>query len=78
MDLRTYLSAYPREVMAGDAPAVFDRYHTPDFVLTSDGIPLDRERLLAHVRPAGRRVESVSVTVNEALRVGDRSPPCTC
>ena len=49
-----------------------DQYHTPNFVLTSDGIPLDRERLLAHVRPASRRVESVSVTVHEALRVGDR------
>jgi hypothetical protein len=51
---------------------VFDRYHTPDFVLYNDGLPLDRDRLLAHVRPARRRAASVDTEVHDVLVCGDR------
>lgn len=73
-DLAAYLQRYPQEVAFGEAdPAdVFDRYHTPDFVLTSDGLPLDRERLLAHVRSGRKRAAEVSVSVRDALVSGDR------
>jgi hypothetical protein len=73
-DLGAYLCGYPVEVAFGedDAAAVFDRYHTPDFVLYNDGIPLDREKLLAHVRPARRRATSVHTELQETLVSGDR------
>jgi hypothetical protein len=74
MDLREYLTRYPHEVAFGDEDpqAVFDRYHTPDFVLCNDGIRLDRDRLLAHVRPARKRAASVHTEVHETLASGDR------
>ncbi|MBM7494441.1 hypothetical protein JOD64_005663 [Micromonospora luteifusca] len=73
-NLGAYLMGYPVEVAFGedDAAAVFDRYHTPDFVLYNDGIPLDREKLLAHVRPARRRAASVHTELHETLVSGDR------
>jgi hypothetical protein len=73
-NLGAYLTGYPVEVAFGDdeASVVFDRYHTPDFVLYNDGIPLDRERLLAHVRPARRRAARVHTEVHETLVSGDR------
>lgn len=73
-DLGAYLTEYPVEIAFGadDAATVFDRYHTPDFVLYNDGLPLDRERLLAHVRPARRRATSVHVELHETLASGDR------
>lgn len=73
-DLTAYLHRYPQEVTFGEAdPAdVFDRYHTADFVLTSDGLPLDRERLLAHVRSGRKRAAGISVSVRDVLVAGDR------
>ncbi|HZM80548.1 MAG TPA: nuclear transport factor 2 family protein [Candidatus Limnocylindrales bacterium] len=69
-----YLTRYPREVTFGDEDpaAVFDRYHTPDFVMRNDGLELDRDRLLAHVRPARKRARAVSVTVHETMTAADR------
>ncbi len=73
-DLPAYLASYPNEVAVGDEPpkVVFDRYHTPDFVLVNDAMPMDRPGLLGHVRPMRRRVRSVEVTVHDMLRDGDR------
>jgi hypothetical protein len=69
MELQEYLSRYPNELAFGaeEAEVVFDRYHAPGFVLYSDGLPLDRERLLAHARPARKRVASVHTEIHEAL-----------
>lgn len=74
MDLQEYLTRYPYQVTFGDEdPAVvFDRHHAPGFVLISDGVALDRERLLAHVRPARKRATSVHTAVHDTLTVGDR------
>ncbi|GAA4607942.1 hypothetical protein BJY16_006594 [Actinoplanes octamycinicus] len=68
-DLTGYLIRYPDELTFGDddPAAVFDRYHTGDFVLRNDGLPLDRERLLAHVRAARRNAAEVHVEVHDAL-----------
>lgn len=73
-DLSAYLTRYPREiVLGGEAPAaVFDRYHTADFVLCNDGLPLDRDKLLAHMRPARKNAESVQIDVHQALTSGDQ------
>jgi hypothetical protein len=73
VELADYLSRYPMEVLAADdAGEVFDRYHTPDIVFTSDGVALDRDRLIAHVRPARARADGVSVTVEDVLAVDAR------
>ena len=73
-DLRGYLINYPQEISFGDEPAeiVFDRYHVPDFVLYNDGFALDREKLLAHVRPARKRASSIYVEVHDTLAEDDR------
>lgn len=74
VDVATYLTRYPQEVAFGDEdPAtVFDRYHVPDFVLCNDGIHLDRERLLAHVRPARNRANGIRIEVHETMSTADR------
>lgn len=73
-DLHGYLVNYPQEISFGDEPseAVFDRYHTPDFVLHNNGLPLDRAKLLDHVRPARKRVASIYVEVHDAVIQEDR------
>jgi hypothetical protein len=40
-------------VAFGDEAAedVFDRYHTSDYVVVSDGLPLDRQRMIDHAGP---------------------------
>ena len=74
VDVAAYLTRYPQEVTFGeeDSGTVFDRYHTPDFVLCSDGIHLDRDRLLAHVRPARKRAKGIRVEVHETVSTADR------
>jgi len=74
VSVAAYLTRYPQEVTFGeeDAGTVFDRYHTPDFVMCNDGIQLDREKLLAHVRPARKRAKGVRVEVHETLNTADR------
>jgi hypothetical protein len=73
-DLAGYLTRYPHEVAFGDEEpaAVFSRYHTDDFVLRNDGIDLDRDRLLAHVRSGRRNVEEIRVEVHQALTSASR------
>ena len=67
-DIRKYLTGYPRELAFGadDAQVVFDRHHTPDFILVNDGQRLDRSILVAHVRSSRKNVTSVQVEVHEA------------
>ena len=73
MDIAGYLRHYPVEVTFGDEDpaAVFDRYHAPGFVLRNDGIPLDRERLLAHVASGRKRAAEVRTTVHDVVTAGD-------
>ena len=69
-DLASYLVRYPHEITFGDedpAATVFDRYHTGDYTVVNDGTPLDRDRLLDHVRPARKRAAGVEVEVYDAL-----------
>ncbi|CAI9402888.1 nuclear transport factor 2 family protein [Nocardioides sp. T2.26MG-1] len=71
--ITAYLQNYPREVIAADHPEeVLDRYHTPDYAVITDGITLDRERLLAHVTPARRRASDARVEVHDVICAGDR------
>jgi hypothetical protein len=74
VNVATYLSQYPQEVAFGeeDAGIVFDRYHTPDFVMCNDGMHLDRDKLLAHVRPARKRAKGVRVEVHGTMSTADQ------
>lgn len=74
VNLATYLTQYPQAITFGeeDADVVFDRYHAPDFVMWNDGIQLNRERLIAHVRPARKRATGVHVEVHETVATADR------
>jgi hypothetical protein len=71
-DLIGYLTRYPQELTFGheDPAAVFGRYHTDDFVLRNDGLPLDRQRLLAHVKAGRRNATQIDVEVHDALVSG--------
>ena len=71
-DLIGYLTRYPQELTFADEDpaAVFGRYHTDDFVLRNDGVPLDKERLLAHVKVGRRNATQINVEVHDALRSG--------
>ncbi|MET9269837.1 nuclear transport factor 2 family protein [Kribbella sp. NPDC003557] len=61
------------EVLAGaDAAAIVDRYYTPDIVQIADGVTLDRQRLINHLRPVRKNLVSFSYEVHEAIRTGDR------
>jgi hypothetical protein len=73
-DLAGYLTRYPQEITFGDeeAETVLDRYHVPGYELVNDGVVLDRQRLLEHVRPARKRASAIQVDVDDALTDGDR------
>ncbi|MFF5975620.1 nuclear transport factor 2 family protein [Streptomyces sp. NPDC012769] len=49
---------------------VMERHFTPDIVQISDGIRLDHDRLLAHLRPVRRNVTAYRFEVHEALAQG--------
>lgn len=68
-----FYESFTREVVAGaDAAAVVDRYYTPDIEQVADGVTLDRQRLIDHLRPVRKNVVSCTYDVHEALRTGDR------
>lgn len=64
-----YLTHYPQQITFGDEDpeVVMDRYHTAGFEMINDGLKLDRERLIAHVRSGRKRTVSVEVEVHDAV-----------
>jgi hypothetical protein len=69
-----FFTSFTEEVVLGDedpGPSM-DRYYTPDIVQVSDGIRLDRAKLIAHIRPARKNLTSFRYEVHEALVSGDR------
>jgi hypothetical protein len=73
-DLAGYLTRYPYEAgLTDEDPAtVLDRYHTSDFELVNDGVLLNRQRLLDHIRPARRQATGLHVEIEQALVAGDQ------
>ncbi|WP_350279556.1 nuclear transport factor 2 family protein [Kribbella sp. HUAS MG21] len=68
-----FFESFTREVVAGgDAEAVVDRYYTPDIEQVADGVTLDRQRLIDHLRPVRKNVVSCKYDVHEAIRTADR------
>lgn len=73
-DLVAFLTRYPEELALGDEDAgtVIDRYFADGFAYYNDGVLLDRDRLIAHARPARKNARAVRVDVHDALVQGDR------
>jgi len=69
-----FFTSFTREITAddGDPGPVVDRYYTPDAVQTADGIRIDRERLVAHIRPVRTNLSEFAFEVHEAVREGRR------
>ncbi|MCC5578872.1 nuclear transport factor 2 family protein [Microtetraspora sp. AC03309] len=70
-----FLTSLPKELAFGDEDPreVIDRYYTPDFVYENDGISLDRDRLVAHVRPARKNAQGLRIEVHEKVLSGNRA-----
>lgn len=56
----------------GDPGPAMDRYFTPDIVQYADGIRLDYEKLLAHIKPTRKNLVKGRFEVHEAVSEGDR------
>lgn len=72
LDFTGYLSAYTEEMAFTDEDpgVIVDRYHTPDIEWFTDGVRLDREKLVAHARPVRRNAASVRIDVHDVLVTG--------
>ncbi|MGW6725793.1 nuclear transport factor 2 family protein [Nocardia sp. NPDC055029] len=69
-----FFTEYTAAALDGDNdPAdVVDRFHTPDIVQVADGIRLDRDRLIAHLRPVRKNLRDYRFEVAEVIADGDR------
>ncbi|MFI1016210.1 nuclear transport factor 2 family protein [Streptomyces sp. NPDC020965] len=68
-----FLTSFTDDILRGeeDPGTVVDRYHAPGFVQFADGNRIDREKLVAHVRPVRKNLIAGRVEVHEALASGD-------
>lgn len=73
-DLAGYLVSYPQEAAFGEEPpeTVMDRYHTADVEWHTDGLRLDREKLIAHFGPVRRNAVAIRCEVHDVVVDGDR------
>ncbi len=55
-----------------DPAEVVDRFHSPDVVQIADGIRLDRDRLIAHLRPVRKNLRDYRFEIHEVIADGDR------
>ncbi|MEV4679557.1 nuclear transport factor 2 family protein [Streptomyces kurssanovii] len=55
-----------------DAADLMARYYTRDVVQVADGVPLDWDRLLAHLRPVRKNLRQFRFEVHEAFLDGYR------
>ncbi|MWK38478.1 nuclear transport factor 2 family protein [Actinomadura sp. J1-007] len=81
-DLVDFLVAYTRDMALSDEEpgAILDHYFVPDFEYCNDGLVIDRQRMIDHVRPVRKNVDKAAmaaedysgVEVHQALVVGDQ------
>lgn len=63
-----FYNSFTSEMLAADEPAeVVDRYYAADVVQVADGIEIDRDKLIAHLRPVRKNLVSWRYEVHEAL-----------
>ncbi|MEV6644156.1 nuclear transport factor 2 family protein [Amycolatopsis sp. NPDC051371] len=72
--VRDFFTGFTREALdeTNDPADVVDRYYSPDIVQNSDGIVLDRAKLIAHVRPLRKNLEDYRFDVHEAVIDGTK------
>lgn len=71
--IRHFFTQMTADVVAGgDHAEVVDRYHTQDVCQVADGVTIDRQRLIEHMRPVQHNVRALEVEVHEAITSGDR------
>lgn len=63
-----FYDSFTSEMLAADEPAeVVDRYYAADVLQVADGIEIDRDKLIAHLRPVRKNLVSWRYEVHEAL-----------
>ncbi|MEU4390629.1 nuclear transport factor 2 family protein [Kribbella sp. NPDC023855] len=63
-----FYNSFTSEMLAADEPAeVVDRYYAADVLQVADGIEIDRDKLIAHLRPVRKNLVSWRYEVHEAL-----------
>ncbi|GAA1978566.1 nuclear transport factor 2 family protein [Amycolatopsis minnesotensis] len=68
-----FFTTFTEEVLRGGDPGeTVDRYYTPDIVQIADGITIDRERLVAHLKPVRKNLLAFRFEVHEAVADGNR------
>lgn len=68
-----FFTSLTESTVRGDPPeSVMARHFTPDIVQISDGIRLDHDRLLAHLRPVRKNVVGRRFEVHETVAYGGR------
>ncbi|MEU0569402.1 nuclear transport factor 2 family protein [Nonomuraea sp. NPDC005983] len=74
-DFHAFLTRLPHELaFSQEAPAtIVDRYHTRDIEYRTDGITLDRQRLIDHVGPARKNAHELDIQLHEMLLDDDRA-----
>jgi hypothetical protein len=72
--VRDFFTGFTREALeeTNDPGDVVDRYYSPDIVQHSDGIVLDRAKLVAHLRPLRKNLEDYRFDVHEAVIDGTK------
>ncbi|GAA4367717.1 nuclear transport factor 2 family protein [Actinomadura sp. NPDC048032] len=81
-DLVDFLVTYTRDMaLSEEEPgAILDRYFVPDFEYCNEGLVIDRQRMIDHVRPVRKNVdraamaadEHTGVEIHQALVRGDQ------
>ncbi|GAA2488086.1 nuclear transport factor 2 family protein [Streptomyces gobitricini] len=69
-----FFSSFTEQALRNDEDPghVVDRYFTADIVQVSDGVRLDRDKLVAHIRPLRKNLVAYRFDVHEALMDGGR------
>ncbi|MFF9571938.1 nuclear transport factor 2 family protein [Streptomyces sp. NPDC014685] len=69
-----FFTSFTEAVVHGseDPADIMARFHTRDVVQITDGVRLDWDRLVAHLRPVRRNLTEFRFEVHEALANGNR------
>lgn len=69
-----FYGSFTQEAMTSsdEAGFVVDRYFTPDVMQIADGVVMDREKLIEHLRPIRKNLVGWRFEVHEAIRDQDK------
>lgn len=66
-DLVDFIVDYTRDMaLSAEEPGtILDRYFVPDFEYCNDGLVIDRQRMIDHVRPVRKNVDKAAMAAND-------------